>query len=284
MKSKHPLALVALACIAWATAGQVPSPVSVAGRNLAEKYGPAIVIVQLVKKTTMSYEGQSQTRDSQSEIPGVVISPDGLTVTSLAAGDPSAAYAGMGDEGMSTRSDITEAKLLVSGGQEEVPAKVVLRDKDLDLLFLRPITKPKKPMRALDLHNASSVQLLDPVVLLTRLPKTVNRTLGAKLFYVQGVVQKPRKRYVISSDYMSGDFGSPVLALDGRVVGLLVVKLAMQNSDYTDSPRSYNEGVQPVVVTAADLLKDAVQVPKGTAGTARSAAGAADRSKKNSPR
>lgn len=264
MRSKHAVIVAATASLCTVAAAQVPGGISMAGRKVAEASGPAVVTVHLVKKTTMAFEGQSSTRDSQSEIPGVVISPEGLTVTSLAAGDSSSMFGGPAGEGASARSDITEAKLIVANG-DEIDAKVVLRDKDLDLLFLRPIKKLARPMKWVDLRKSTRVGLLDPVVLLTRLGKVVNRTLGAKLLYVQGVVEKPRKRYVISNDFLGGDFGSPVMALDGRIVGLLVVKVARLNTDTVDSPRSLSEGMASVVVTAADLLKTAAQAPADTA-------------------
>lgn len=260
MKMRWVSSYVAASLCSMALA-QHPIDVSAAGRKVAASQGGAVVTVRLVKKTTAAYEGQSSTRDSNGEMPGVVINPNGLTVTSLMAGDPNSMFGDGAGEGMSSRSEITEAKLILANG-DEIPAKVVLRDKDLDLMFLRPITKPAKPMQAIDLRHSAQPSLLDPMIVLTRLGKVVNRTLGAKLLYVQAVVQKPRKRYVVSSESVGEDFGSPVLSLDGRVVGLLVVKMAKMSADSMEGPQGYSENMAAIVVTAADLLKTAVQAPE----------------------
>ena len=44
-------------------------------------------------------------------------------------------------------------KILLDDGTE-VPAEIVLRDKDLDLAFIRPKAKPASPMTSVDLTKS----------------------------------------------------------------------------------------------------------------------------------
>ena len=76
--------------------------------------------------------------------------PSGLTVVSLFTTDPtspSRKMMGMDLEemGFKIETEIKRADILAADGNE-IPAEVVLRDKDLDLAFLRPKQKPEKPL------------------------------------------------------------------------------------------------------------------------------------------
>jgi hypothetical protein len=54
--------------------------------------------------------------------------------------------------------------------------------------------------------------------------------------------------------------------MDGKIVGLLVVKMAKMTAESMDSPQGYSENMAAIVVTAADLLKTAVQAPEDATG------------------
>ncbi len=250
------------ACLASVFAQGVPSRAA-QGRKVAGKVGPAVVTIRMVKKNTSAYEGQSSMRETKAEVTAVVIDAAGLAVTSLTSADPSGMYGSIAGDGMSSRSEITDARYLLSDG-EEVPAAVVLRDKDLDLLFFRPLKKPAAPMSFVDLKNSAPVDLFDPVILFTRMGKVVNRTLGAKIVEIQGVVLKPRVRYIVGAEDVT-DLGCPVMSLDGKTVGLLVVRVARMGTDAMDSMRGMSEGMAPVILTAKDLLKAALQAPEAPA-------------------
>ena len=63
----------------------------------------------------------------------------------------------------------TDVKIRLSNSRE-LPAKIVLRDENMDLAFLRPTTKPRPPLVALDLTEApAKPALLDQVLVLSRL-------------------------------------------------------------------------------------------------------------------
>ena len=127
-----------------------------AGRDLIGKWEKAIVQVKITSKERVSMEGEETTEEEQTnQVLGTVIDPSGLTVCSLSSVEPRQMYAQMmgKESGIKYESEITDVKLRLADNKE-LPAKVVLRDKDLDIAFIRPTEKPAKPLPALDLTKA----------------------------------------------------------------------------------------------------------------------------------
>ena len=114
-------------------------------------------------------------------------------------------------------------KILLDDGTE-LPAEIVLRDKDLDLAFIRPKTKPASPMAAVDLSKSAPAQLLDQVITLNRLNSAAGRAYAASVERISAVIQKPRTFYIPDSTMTSTTLGSPAFALDGNVVGVFVMR------------------------------------------------------------
>lgn len=233
-----------------------------AGRDIAAKYGPAVVKVQLVLKISVSYMGQGENQEQKSEINGTVVDPSGLTVVSMSATDPGDMIREMfGDsEGMQINSEVTDVKIRLADGKE-IPAKVVLRDKDLDLAFIRPVTKPAEPLPYLDLKNNCRLDVLDQTVVVTRLGKIANRTVAASLSRIQAMVEKPRRFYTVgmpsSSDAM---LGSPVFSVDGKSVG--IVLLRVMPGQGRSSMSSGDSPILPVIIPAEDIAPVAAQAPE----------------------
>src|SRR5688500_11377104 len=126
-----------------------------AGREIVKKWQSAIVNVRVVLKMRVSVGGREmQSMDESVETVGTVIDPSGLTVLSLGALNPGAMMnkmigGGSGQERMEFGSEPSDVKLRLADGKE-LPARIVLRDEDLDLAFLRPTSKPDNPLVAID--------------------------------------------------------------------------------------------------------------------------------------
>jgi S1-C subfamily serine protease len=242
------------------------------GRAIAAKSGNAVVKIQLVMKIGFSSEGRSEgSKEVKMEATGTVIDPSGLLVTSLSQTNPADMFSSL-MEGGSITSEVTDLKIRLVDGTE-IPGKVVLRDKDLDLAFIRPSEKPSAPMQALDLKDSSSAEMLDQVLILNRLGKASNRALSASLDRIQSVVEKPRKVYAATLSGGRPEVGSPVFAMNGKVIGLLLLKM---------SPSSTNDKVMAVIVPSGDILEVAAQAPEDAPkaaekpGTTKAADGAAE--------
>ena len=117
------------------------------GREIFKKNQRAVVTVQEVLK--MSPAGGSRANESKQDLTGTVLDGSGLTVLALSACDPSEMYQRMMGEDYSrgrVETEITDMKILLDDGTE-VPAEIVLRDKDLDLAFIRPRPSPPPQWR-----------------------------------------------------------------------------------------------------------------------------------------
>lgn len=228
-------------------------------RKIAEANRQAVVTVELVSETTMSYEGESSKREGKMSATATVVDPSGIVVTSLSAVNPSEAFdrmsAGDEDNTFQHSTEIKDLKVKLDDGTE-IPYDMVLRDRDLDLAFLRPKKAPEKPMASLDMTQASSPELMDQIVALSRLGKIANRSLAGSIDRVQAVVTKPRKFYVMDFSTMFQGIGCPAFALDGKPAGILVMRTS-QTGDGADSSLSGMSfsGMVPIILPCSDIIK-----------------------------
>jgi S1-C subfamily serine protease len=273
MKPKRNLAALALILLA---ATCVADDLADKGRDIFKKNRHAVVTVQVVLKTTYSGNGRSSNpTESKQDLTGAVIDPSGLTVLALSAVDPAELYHRMSDE-YKIETQINDLKILLDDGTE-LPAEIVLRDKDLDLAFIRPKTKPSAPMAALDLSNASSVDVLDPVIALNRLNRATGRSYSATVERIDAVMQKPHTFYIPGTSASSTSLGSPAFALNGNLVGIFVMR-AVSAGDTTG--RNTRDNMTVVILPAEDILKGAKQAPEAKGEADKPAAASGDKDNK----
>jgi len=233
------------------------------GRDIFKKHQHAVVTVQVVVK--MSYSGAGRTTENRQDLTGTVVDPSGLTVLALSACDPSEMFQRMmSDEAAKSRLDIevTDIKILLDDGTE-IPSEIVLRDKDLDLAFIRPKTKPASPMVALDFSRTAPVQVLDQVITLNRLNSAAGRAYAASVERINAVIQKPRTFYIPDSSMTATTLGSPAFALDSNVVGVFVMRAISVKSGGT---RNVRDSMTNIILPADDIFKAAKQAPEAKGG------------------
>jgi S1-C subfamily serine protease len=239
-----------------------------AAREVVKKWQDAIVNVRVVLKMRMSMGGREmQASDDPVDTVGTVIDPSGLTVLSLGALNPGAMMSklmgssgGSGQPQMEITTEPTDVKIRFADGRE-LPAKIVLRDEDLDLAFLRPTTAPEKPLVAIDLKDAAKPAILDQVLVLSRLGRVGGWTAGAALHDVGAIIEKPRTFYVLGGN-VSG-MGTPAFLTNGRIVGLLTLRQVEAGRASMASMMGGMEGMGMlgVILPAADVLEIAQQAP-----------------------
>lgn len=232
-----------------------------AARKTAQAANGAIVTLQAVARISYSSpDGDSSKEEQRFESYGFVVNPEGLVVTCLSTIDPTAMARGLMEaDGLNIQAQITDLKIRLADGTE-IPGKVVLRDRDQDLAFIRPSKKPDQPLESVNLSNAASPELLDSVLIVSRLPKVLNRGLSARIERITGVLERPRKRYALNpASISSNDLGSPVLTPAGAAVGILVTR--MQKGSAEDSARAMSQNIALVIVPASDILTSAAQAP-----------------------
>ena len=255
--------LMLAAALAGAAQSVRADEVAEKGREIFKKYQYAVVTVQVVLK--MSYPGAAKSSESKQDLTGTVIDPSGLTVLALSAADPTDMYQRMmSEEAAKSRLDIevTDLRLLLNDGTE-VPAEIVLRDKDLDLAFIRPKAKLTTPMAAVDLKQAAPAQLLDQLVTLNRLNSAAGRAYAASLERISAIIQKPRTFYIPDSSMTATTLGSPAFALDGKMVGVFVMRAISSRSG---SSRNYRDNMTTIILPAEDVAKAAKEAPEAKGG------------------
>jgi hypothetical protein len=238
------------------------------GRAIFKKNQHVVLTVQLVIKSKFSVGGLgNQSNESRQDVTGTVLDPSGLTVLSLSVTDPGQMMqeivSGMADEDAKFKmeTELSDIKMLLEDGTE-VPAEVVLRDKDLDLAFIRPKAKLVTPLQALDFNNSGKAELLDQVIALNRLGGAAGRAYAASIERVSAVVERPRLFYVPEATMTQTTLGSPAFTLDGKVLGLFVTRSLKQKGNGTGFfGISQPEPATAIVIPADAVLKAAKQAP-----------------------
>ena len=154
-------------------------------------------------------------------------------------------------------------KILQDDGSE-IAAQVVLRDRDLDLAFIRPTVAPTAPMPAIDLTKSVTPGLLDPVITINRLGKVASREYAVSIERVSAIVSRPRTFYVMGNDPTQTALGCPALSLDGDAIGLCVMRSIKRGGDSGGMGMFSGGGdtnMLAIIVPASDVLEVAKQAP-----------------------
>ncbi len=159
---------------------------------------------------------------------GLVIDASGLTVVSYSALNPMERLVGAIRSRLSGDGDALKAKTDLSriqmrlGDGTEIPARLVLKDKELDLAFIVPDPKEgdKVPQfTAVKLSADAAVKELDDVVVISRHARDLGYQPTVTLGQVTSLITKPRTMYDLSTAPRPG---SPVFLPDGRLLGVTV--------------------------------------------------------------
>ena len=238
------------------------------GRAIFKANQQAVVIVQLALKNKVSIGGRGgRSAEARRDAIGTVIDPSGLTVLSLSSTDPAMLMDAMvsgreQDPRVKIESELNGVSILLDDGTE-VPAQVVLRDKDNDLAFIRPKTRPAAPMAALDLAKSGTAGILDQVITLTRLGSAGGRAYSASVERISAIVSKPRLFYVPETSATTTTLGAPAFTLDGKPLGLFVMR-SLKGKDASGVFGGMFGGLQAenvagIILPAEEILKAAKQ-------------------------
>jgi hypothetical protein len=262
------LAIVALALFASPVAPQSADE-RAAAREIVRKWQDTIVNIRIVLKTRVSVGGREmQSSEDTVESVATVIDPSGLAVMSLSALNPGGMMnrimgegGGAQEERFRMTSEPTDVKYRLTDGRE-LAAKVVLRDEDLDLAFVRPTEKPAKPFAALALEDEGRPTPLEPVVVVYRLGRVGGWGPAASMQYIQAIIERPRTMYVGGSDSgFGGNIGTPAFLLNGKLAGFLVLRSISAGRPGMFSMMGGSEGLGllPVILPASDVREVAKQ-------------------------
>ncbi len=260
----HPLAIRTLCCVlclCMASVSSAPADeVAVKGRQILETHKSAVVTILLVLNQKMTFPGRpSQENESKVEATGTVISPDGLTVVSLALTDPTSLMDIMragapGASELSMETELRDAKILLEDGTE-VPAEIILRDKDLDMAFVRPLEKPDTPFAYIDITDPGVPDYLDRVISLNRMGKVAGRVYSVSVERIDAIVRKPRTFFIPGKDTTNTGLGSPAFTVDGDFIGVFLIRAIKSTGGRS------GDNIMTVILPAIDIADAAEQAP-----------------------
>ena len=220
------LALVLCFAIHFQASAKKPESV---WRDLLKKNANCVTWVSVTAKVEISAGGRSMPPQEQKlEALGTIIAEDGLTVLSLNRVDPTAnILSRIRTPGASVNVNYTEVNLLMQDGTE-VPAKLLLKDVDLDLAYVLPIKERKEEFKGVVFSKVPSQAelandpiILDEVVSIGKLRQSLYRQSTLRRGGVNAVIQKPRKYFVIENTIP----GTPVFDKNGKWLGVVVYKM-----------------------------------------------------------
>lgn len=207
-----------------------PEKEAAEGRALMKRHADAIVGIEMVVTMKMKMgDREAPPSERRIEVNGTVISPSGLTVTSLALVDPQvqfdavrAAQQGGGRGVELVGTDFKEVKLRFADGKE-VAARFVLKDADLDLAFMAPETSEAgREFPHVNLADAAEGAVLATYYYVSRAPKTLQRVPMVRSTEVIGIVEKPRRFFLLTDQ----SIGTPVFDPQGHVLGITLQHFA----------------------------------------------------------
>lgn len=215
-----------------------------AGRDVTKRFADAIVGVEMVVTLKLKAgDREIPPSEQRIEVNGTMISASGLVVTSLAQVDPQASFDAARNSGRGGRAelvgvDFKEVKLRTADGKE-LPARFVLKDADLDLAFMAPEAATDGSAAPtfgsfVNLAESTDGALLDTYMFVTRAAKALQRVPLVRSTEVMGVVERPRKFYLVTDQSV----GSPVFDFKGRILGISLQNISGGRSTTVVLPAS----------------------------------------------
>ncbi|MFH1730071.1 MAG: S1C family serine protease [Planctomycetota bacterium] len=245
--------LVCLAALACGPAIAADAGLKAAAKAVVDKSAATVVPVKIVTSVKVTYRGREMpSRESESEVLGTVLDETGLIVTSDTAADPSRVGGGR-QPGVKIESELKAVKLIRKDGTE-VTLKIVLRDKDLDLMFLRPEKKLALPQLGVK-KKGPKLAIADHVITLSRLEAVGDRQPSVSIVRVRAVIDKPRRFYVTDFASSMRELGCPAFTAAGELIGIVTIRVN----------RGGRAGMLPVILPVEDVLEDMQQIepPEG---------------------
>lgn len=223
-------------------------------RALYKSNAESVITIRATVALTMSAgDNPSQSRDQSVEELGTVVNAQGLVMVSASSIDPATGADGRmvnvrGNQvKLSVTSEVKEARLIMPDGTE-VPATVVFKDRDLNLAFLAPEAGAEEAkdvkFHPISLSEPQNLNVLDEVVVLTRMDRSLGRVSSVECDYVRALIEKPRRFLSIHLPTV----GLPVFGLTGKFAGFTTTRFGSAGEGGSIS-------MAPVVLPASDVIK-----------------------------
>lgn len=247
------LALAALMAAPLASAADGPLKEKALALTASNK-DSVLFLTAVVELEVTAGENPTKKEERKVEMLGTVINKDGLIVAPLSALDVASAVDGrsintpQGPVKLSAKANTKEVKIILPDGSEAA-AKVVAKDPDLDLAFVRPEKPESVKLIPVDTTNTATLNKLDDVIVLGRLGKDLNREPVTMTSEIISVISKPR----VFGRIGAPSLGMPVFNAEGKLLGIGINRFPAKGDDNSAAPATN------VLLPVADLLESASQ-------------------------
>ncbi len=231
------------------------NPLQSTAQRLVSDGNATVVWVSAVIRIEVSAGGRSYPAQEQKrEALGTIVGKDGLVVVSNSMIDPTASIRKqMRSPSANVNVEFQEVRILLDDGSE-IPSRLALKDSDLDLAFVQPLPESEElqsaSIRPVNLRSKAKPSILDEVLVLGKLGRTLYRQPTVRVARVSSVIEKPRNYYVLSQAMP----GAPVFDARGRLLGIAVYKIA--NGAPTSMVTLPSEDILEIATQARDRAKN----------------------------
>lgn len=210
--------------------------------------------------------GGAGEREFKIDCAALVIDGSGLSVTSLTNLNPQNALPRMRMQGkggeaaeLSFECELRGIKIRLPDGVE-LPARVVLKDDDLDLAFIatnEPLSDAnKKKLAVVALEATKTAEVLDSIIQLGRTGKDFNYAPAVQLGRIAAVLTKPRTYYLGATTGL----GTAVFNEQGKLSGIVARFVSGEKEAGGDALGTALRGSQSnaaarVILPAADIAR-----------------------------
>jgi len=224
-------ALAALLSVAIPGARALPEAEATAGRLVLRRYADAIVAVRATVTIRISVNGRhAPPSASNVDMNGTIVTPEGVTVTSLSALDPQMIFATlrqtMGPAASAADLEGSEVKALrlrLADGRE-IPAKILARDPSRDLALVGPaeaVPVGRGTFPFVDLRESpEAATVLGTCFHLSRTGEGMQRAALIRPGAIIAILERPSRLFVVDTDLYADGLGCPVFDAQGRVLGV----------------------------------------------------------------
>jgi len=227
---KHLLTLLTLLTAAIFTDLQAQTAPDEAARGIMEKYKTALVVVTVKGKVVTKTNGKAlPENEQQRRTLGITVAENGLVAISNSAIDATVGLTGQRVEIDGEEVEIISANseyetVEISYGDSSVlSGKVVRQDASADIAFVLPDNPDGKKFDIVDLSNAAADALpAQSIVGLSRSSAPYGYMPTINLGHITGVFKSNRTFFLTSAGVSQG---MPIFSLDGKVVGLTVIRI-----------------------------------------------------------
>lgn len=212
-----PAALLAASLLLLPSSGQADPRSHM--REVFEEKGDAVIRVEIVQNIKQSFQGQQYEQERKTEVNGFFVSEDGLLVTTLSTVDQGQFYSSFTEGEDSLVTQVRSAKYILADNTE-IPAAIVLRDTDRDIVFFKPLEERDEPYVHFELTEVDHPDILEETFTLARMSRIARRTLLAMSGEIQGIITRPRAYYIPHGELGSTGTGTPMFNSSGELIGM----------------------------------------------------------------